>query len=229
MASAKDIRFDQRNVTNTAYVETYVNGNSLIIRTDNTGSVIGVTTLEGTPIGTTNPSTGNFTNFTASNISSSNSLSASSAFFSLNVLINGVLSVFNKIYAYAGIIGDITGSLSGSNVVTNTITSSFITSSNIISFNITSSNVSSSTLISNNITSSNISASNYVSASNVYVENTITSDTGSFIYFNLNNTGSAPNSYGDPGMPGEVRFDNNFIYIYTNNVWVRTPIVRWST
>lgn len=265
MASAKDIRFDQRNVTNTAYQEKYVNGNSLIIRTDTTGSVIGTSTLEGVAIGTISASTANFTNvtasvisssifignfsgslsgsniivnnITASNISASNGISASSAFFSLDVLVSGVLKVFNKIYAYAGIIGDVTGSLSGSNIIVNTITSSIITSSNIISTNndlfiVTSSVISSSTLTSDNntlvnVTSSNISASGYISGSNVYVENTITADTGSFIYLNINNTGSAPTNYTSSGMPGEVRFDNNFIYIYTNNVWVRTPIVRW--
>jgi hypothetical protein len=71
MASAKDIRFDQRNVTNTAYQEKYVNGNSLIIRTDSTGSVVGASTLEGVAIGKTTPSTANFTSVTASVISAS--------------------------------------------------------------------------------------------------------------------------------------------------------------
>jgi hypothetical protein len=181
---------------------------------------------------------------------SSSAVSASSAFFNLDVLIGGVLKVFNKIYAYAGIIGDITGSLSGSSVIVNTITASTISSSTLISndntlVNITSSNISASGYVSgssanftnlssiNNIltyvTSSNISASGNITGSNVYVENTITADTGSFIYLNLNNTGSAPTSYTDTGMPGEIRIDNNFIYIYTNNIWVRTPIVRWTT
>jgi len=190
---------------------------------------------------------------------SSSAISASSAFFSLDVLISGVLKVFNKIYAYAGIIGDITGSLSGSSVITNTITASTITSSTITTdnaqinggninntvignitpstgnfTNVTASTISSSILISDNntlvnVTSSNISASGYITGSNVYVENTITADTGSFIYMNINNTGSAPTNYTSSGMPGEVRFDNNFIYIYTNNIWVRTPIVRWTT
>ena len=238
MASAKDIRFDQRNPTNTAYQEAYVSGSNFILRTDSTGSIVGVSTLEGVAIGTLTSSTANFTNVTASNISASNSISASSAFFSIDVLVSGVLKVVNKIYAYAGIIGDVTGSLSGSNIIVNTITSSLITSSNIISSNnnlfvVTSSVISSSILISNNntlvnVTSSNISASGYITASNVYVENTITADTGSFVYLNLNNTGSAPTNYTSSGMPGEIRLDNNFIYIYTNNVWVRTPIVRWT-
>ncbi len=116
-------------------------------------------------------------NLTASNLSetgntltydgtvSSSAISASSAFFSLDVLISGVLKVVNKIYAYAGIIGDITGSLSGSNIIVNTITSSVITASNIISTNndlfvVTSSVISSSTLISNNNTLVNVTSSN---------------------------------------------------------------------
>lgn len=94
MASAKDIRFDQRNVTNTAYQEAYVNGNSLIIRTDSTGSVVGVSSLEGVAIGLTSPSTANFTSVTATSVSSST------------------------------IIGNLSGSLSGSNITVNTITSS---------------------------------------------------------------------------------------------------------
>jgi hypothetical protein len=190
---------------------------------------------------------------------SSSAVSASSAFFNLDVLIGGVLKVFNKIYAYAGIIGDVTGSLSGSSVIANTITASTITSSTITTgnaqinggninntvignitpstanfTNVTASTISSSILISDNntlvnVTASNISASGYITGSNVYVENTIIADTGSFIYMNINNTGSAPTNYTSSGMPGEVRFDNNFIYIYTNNIWVRTPIVRWTT
>lgn len=219
MAYANDIRFDQRNPTNTAYQEAYVSGSNLILRTNSTGSVVGVSTLEGVAIGTLTSSTANFTDVTAINISASNSISASSAFFSLDVLVSGVLKVFNKIYAYAGIIGDVTGSLSGSYIIVNTITSSAISASTLISNN--------NTLI--NVTASNISASNFISASNVYVENTITADTGSFIYLNINNTGSAPTNYTSSGMTGEVRLDNNFIYIYTNNVWVRTPIVRWIT
>ena len=250
MASAKDIRFDQRNVTNTAYQEAYVSGSNLILRTNSTGSVVGVSTLEGVAIGTLTSSTANFTDVTAINISASNSISASSAFFSLDVLVSGVLKVFNKIYAYAGIIGDVTGSLSGSYIIVNTITSSAISASTLISnnntlINVTASNISASGYISAssanftdltslnnlfiNVTASNISASGYITSSNVYVENTITSDTGSFIYLNINNTGSAPTNYTSSGMTGEVRLDNNFIYIYTNNVWVRTPIVRWIT
>jgi hypothetical protein len=154
MASAKDIRFDQRNVTNTAYQEKYVNGNSIILRTDSTGSVIGASTLEGVAIGITTPSTANFTNVTASVISS---------------------SVF---------IGSLSGSLSGSSIITNNLTA---LNSNLT--NVTSSNISASgyisasaanfnTLNSNlsilfNVTASNITASGYISAAIVNTTNLV--------------------------------------------------------
>jgi len=109
MASAKDILFDQRNVTNTAYQEKYVNGNSLIIRTDSTGSVVGASTLEGVAIGTISSSTANFTNVTASVVSS---------------------SVF---------IGNLSGSLSGSSIITNNLTAANSNLINITSSNISAS------------------------------------------------------------------------------------------
>ena len=157
--------------------------------------------------------------------------------------IYGILKVYNKIYAYGGVVGDVTGSLSGSYVLVTNVTSSNITSSTIVSsnnylVNVTSSNISSSNIVTNtltssiilgtNITSSNISASGYISSSNVYIENTLVADTGSFIYFNINNSGSAPTNMTSSGMPGEIRIDNNFIYIYTRNRWVRSQISEWD-
>ena len=62
MANPRDIRFDQRNATNTAYIETYVSGSNLIVRTNDVGVVIGASTIEGIPIGTLISSSGNFTN-----------------------------------------------------------------------------------------------------------------------------------------------------------------------
>ena len=154
MASAKDIRFDQRNVTNTAYQEKYVNGNSLILRTDSTGSVIGTSTLEGVAIGTLTSSKANFTNVTASVISS---------------------SVF---------IGSLSGSLSGSSIITNNLTALNSNLTNVTSSNISASGYISAsaanfnTLNSNssilfNVTASNITASGYISASTVNTTNLV--------------------------------------------------------
>ena len=47
MANPRDIRFDQRNATNTAYIETYVSGSNLIVRTNDVGVVVGASTIEG--------------------------------------------------------------------------------------------------------------------------------------------------------------------------------------
>jgi hypothetical protein len=152
MASAKDIRFDQRNVTNTAYQEKYVNGNSLILRTDSTGSVIGTSTLEGVSIGTTTPSTANFTNVTASVISSSI------------------------------LIGNFSGSLSGSNIIVNNLTA---TNSNLV-----------------NVTSSNISASGYISASSANFNNI---RSNSSILFNITSSNiSASGQIIATGFSGSV-------------------------
>jgi hypothetical protein len=29
-------------------------------------------------------------------------------------------------------------------------------------------------------------------------------------------------------MPGQINVDNNFIYVYTNNIWKRVPISNWA-
>jgi hypothetical protein len=44
----------------------------------------------------------------------------------------------------------------------------------------------------------------------------------------INNTGSAPTNPTASGTIGEIRFDNNFIYIYTNQKWIRSPISLWN-
>jgi hypothetical protein len=47
-------------------------------------------------------------------------------------------------------------------------------------------------------------------------------------------TGSNPGAGAVPvhptasGMPGQINVDNNFIYVYTNNIWKRVPISNWA-
>jgi hypothetical protein len=71
-----------------------------------------------------------------------------------------------------------------------------------------------------------ISAS-VVSGSSVY------GATGSFVNLNVF-TGSSPGGGGVPatptaaGLPGQIEVDNNFIYVYTNNLWKRVPVSVWS-
>jgi len=84
----------------------------------------------------------------------------------------------------------------------------------------------------NSISSSYFSGS-VVTASNLTVVQTsslniVTANTASIVYFSLTNSGSAPTNSTDSGLPGEMRFDNNYVYIYTNNVWTRIPKARWT-
>jgi hypothetical protein len=84
----------------------------------------------------------------------------------------------------------------------------------------------------NSVSSSYFSGS-VITASNLTVVQTsslniVTANTASAVYFSLTNSGSAPANSTDSGLPGEMRFDDNYVYIYTNNVWTRIPKARWT-
>ena len=138
-------------------------------------------------------------------------ISSSYGYFGLNAVVNGILKAFDVVYAYAGVVGSVTGSLSGSKIIVNELTAS---------------NLSIDKLSISQLTASAISASkgNFTTLS----ASAITSPTASFNYLSINNTGSAPLNMTAAGIPGEIRFDNNFIYIYTNEKWIRTPIAQWT-
>jgi hypothetical protein len=62
----------------------------------------------------------------------------------------------------------------------------------------------------------------------------ITANTGSFTALTVV-TGSSPGvglqvpaHPTASGMPGQIEVDNNFIYVYTNNIWKRVPLSTWS-
>lgn len=62
----------------------------------------------------------------------------------------------------------------------------------------------------------------------------VTYITGSFTTLTIS-TGSAPNAGGivpqhptASGMAGQINVDNNFVYVYTNNIWKRVPLSNWS-
>lgn len=61
----------------------------------------------------------------------------------------------------------------------------------------------------------------------------VTYVTGSFTTLTIA-TGSNPGAGAVPvhptasGMPGQINVDNNFIYVYTNNIWKRVPLSNWS-
>ena len=62
----------------------------------------------------------------------------------------------------------------------------------------------------------------------------ITYTTGSFTTITIT-TGSSP-GLGDQvpssptanGLAGQINVDNNFIYVYTNQVWKRVPLSTWT-
>ena len=148
-------------------------------------------------------------------------ISSSYGYFGLNAVVNGILRVFDVVYAYAGVVGSVTGSLSGSKIIVNELTASNLSVDKIILNQITASSISSSYIITSQLTASNGSFTD-LSAS------VLTSQTASFNYLSINNTGSAPTNITSPGSTGEIRFDNNFIYIYTNENWLRVPIAKWN-
>lgn len=101
-----------------------------------------------------------------------------------------------------------------------------------------------------NITVTNLSTLNAVSASNVDITGNLAVDGTSTLAtlsgsngnisnnFTINNIlsaysasitnlqigGTAPSTTNDSGIPGSIRYDNDFAYIYTNGKWKRTPL-----
>lgn len=164
---------------------------------------------------------GSFTgSFSGSSIETT-TISSSYGYFGLNAVVNGILRVFDVVYAYAGVVGNVTGSLSGSKVIVNELTASKLSIDKISLNEVTASSISSSYIITSQLTASNSNLTN-VTAS------VITAQTASFNYLSINNTGSVPTNVTSSGLTGEIRFDNNFIYIYTNQNWLRVPIAKWS-
>jgi len=84
-----------------------------------------------------------------------------------------------------------------------------------------------------NVISASSITSSYGTVTNVN-GTLITYVTGSFTALTVV-TGSAPltgsqvpSSPTAVGMPGQIEVDNNFIYVYTNNIWKRVPLSTWS-
>lgn len=138
-------------------------------------------------------------------------ISASYGYFGINAVVNGILKVFDVVYAYSGIVGNVTGSLSGSKVIVNELTASNMSVNKLTATEISASAISSSYILTSQLSASTVTASN-----------------ATFNYLSINNTGSAPINMTSSGRSGEIRFDNNFVYIYTNENWLRVPIAKWN-
>lgn len=140
--------------------------------------------------------------------------------------------------------GSFTGSFTGSSLEVSSVTSSNISASNYIS----GSKIWGLSLVINGVakifdsvyayagitgslSGSSVTATRgnftYLTASSIRATSSVI-NTGSFNYLSINNTGSAPTNPTASGTIGEIRFDNNFIYIYTNQKWIRSPISLWN-
>jgi hypothetical protein len=201
------IRFDQRKSDNTMFKERYVSGSNLFLITDSTGLLTG--------------SNRNLPTASFSEISASNSNFGAT-------IVSGLTKLFDIVYAYAGIVGNVTGSVSGSRVIANTITASSISASSIVAqgpLNSVQYN------LNGYLTGSSIfyiTSSQAELTGNFYVTQMIDATTGSFDKIYLNTTASAPASSSSSGTPGEFRLDNHFMYIYTQGGWKRFAASKWS-
>lgn len=174
---------------------------------------------------------GSFTgSFSGSNIEVT-TISSSYGYFGIDAVVNGILKVFDVVYAYAGVVGNVTGSLSGSKVIVDQLTASKVSLSNITVTEISASAITSSYILTTQAVIKSGSIENLSASIGNFTNITassVASTTGSFNYLSINNTGSAPLNMTSSGLPGEIRLDNNFIYIYTNEKWIRTPIAQWT-
>lgn len=67
-----------------------------------------------------------------------------------------------------------------------------------------------------------------ISTINLNVNQSISASSATFSYLQLNFTGSAPTNPTDIGNNGELRLDENFIYIYMIDKWKRIPTSIWD-
>jgi hypothetical protein len=118
------------------------------------------------------------------------------------------------------------------NAITNSLISDDGTTLSYTGLTISSSKLLSTTSSANYISASTITA---ITGSITYITGAlVTYVTGSFTTLTIT-TGSSPgvgsqvpSSPTAAGMPGQINVDNNFIYVYTNNIWKRVPISNWS-
>jgi cytoskeletal protein CcmA (bactofilin family) len=119
-------------------------------------------------------------------------------------------------------------SYTGTGISASQITSSTITSSNAFLTNVYSTTISSSLISASNLRVQLTGSITYATGVLVtYITgsfNTLTLSTGSSPG---NAPGLVPSAPTSIGMPGQINVDNNFIYVYTNNVWKRVPLSQW--
>jgi len=177
MPNKLDTVFQQRDVSNTRFVERVISGSGLIIQTNAGGVLVGSSTLQ---VGTI----------------SGSAISASDIF----IASNGVLTATTA--SIGLMIGTASYALNATSGGTTLITGSLypITSS-WSKYAITSSNL-------------NPPGSLLVLSSASFQRLVV-------------DTPNAPATPNDPGVEGEMKFDNNFAYFYANGKWRRVAFNLW--
>jgi len=173
MPNKYDIVFQQRDASNTRFLERVVSGSGLIIQTNAAGVLVGSNVLQ---VG----------NISGSIISASGLYVPNKAYIGYMV---GTASYALK----AG-----SGGGGGTNLITGSlypITSSWSRYA---------------------ITSSNITPPNGI----------LTLNSASFRYLNVSSS-NAPLTPNDPGVTGQIKFDENYAYFYAKGKWRRVPFSLW--
>lgn len=197
------ITFSQRNAANTAYRETLISGSNLLLVTDATGVLTGSSDISASKIVT-------------------NDLTASNNTSLGTTIIHGIARLYDVAYAYMGIIGDVTGSISGSQGVFTYLTASHISGSVD-----SSSYAGNATLFNGRSTATFASTGSNVFTGSQQISGSISASMGSFNSLFLNITSSAPSNIDDAGQFGEVRLDSNYLYVHMGSQWHRFSATLW--
>ena len=220
-ATSYAIRFDQRNAANTAYNEVFASGSNIVIGTDSTGNLISVSTIPSASFAHTASAlvpTNDYTvnDFNSTGISTINTLHVygSGSFDSVVIVTDKTQSPNNYT------LGSVT-TQGGLGVAKNISVGGNVYVTGILSGSVSGSLAGTSSWSSNAVIAGNLISSNNYAVSALTASNTLTN------FFFLNNTGSAPSSSASSGTFGEIRIDNNFIYIYSSARWHRVAHSSW--
>lgn len=217
MPNKLDAVFQQRDVGNTRFVERVISGSGLIIQTNAGGVLVGSSTLQVSTISGSSitasgifiPPTGVFTATTASI-----SLMIGTASYALNATGGGTTLITGSTYP-------ITASYSlngGTRLYTGStypITASYATNGGTKLYTGSLYPITSS-WARQAITSSNLNPPGGL----------LVLPSASFQRLVID-TPNAPSTPNDPGVEGEMKFDNNFAYFYANGKWRRVAFSLW--
>lgn len=203
MPNKYDVVFQQRDPTNTRFLERIVSGSGYIVQTNAAGVLVGSNVLQVNTI-------------SGSKISASGIFFSSNATFSINTASIGLM-VGTASYALNSPGGGGTNLVTGS---TYPITASYA----LIALN----GGGGTNLVTGSTYPITSSWSNYaITSSNITPPNGVLTLRSASFQNLVVNTPTAPSTPNDPGVEGEMKFDNNFAYFYANGKWRRVALSLW--